>query len=91
MSESRRSPFPLRDFMGRVRTRFQIAGDAGVLALFAEDGNLQMVIGVLNVASEMEITPEWQALRMKMLSSVKHEQKLMAQNLANQAARKYEA
>ena len=90
MSDEKRTPFPIRAFMQRVNTVYKINGKEGVLALLAQENNLQMTLGILAVASEMEPHPEWQAMRMKMLSSVKHEQKLMSQSLIHDAARKYE-
>ena len=91
MSEEKRTPFPIRAFMQRVNTVHKIHGKEGVLTLFAQEDNLQMILGILAVASEMEPHPEWQAMRMRMLSSVKHEQKLISQNLITEAARKYES
>jgi len=89
MSDPKLSPFPVRSFMQTVRSTSQLHGDAGVVQLLSE--NLPMVLGILSVASEMELTPEWQATRMRMLSSVKFEQKIMAKNLANETASRYEA
>lgn len=82
------SPFPLRDFFGRLQTAHQIGGDAAILIVIEQ--NVPMLMGILAVASEMEITPEWQATRMRMLSQAQHDQKLAAKSLAEIAARRYE-
>jgi hypothetical protein len=85
-----RSPFPVRDFFGRLQNAHKLAGDAGVQAMLCNEGHTQMLMGILAVASEMEITPEWQATRMRMWSAAKHDQSITAKDLVTRAALRYE-
>ena len=87
------SPFPLRDFFQRLQQAFDLAGDAGILDVLRRDNNVLELIGMLAVASEMEVTPEWQALRMRMWSAAQAGGAAMkdtATALINEAASRYE-
>lgn len=87
------SPFPLRDFFRRLQTAHGIAGDAGVLDVLRRDNNVQMLMGILAVASEMEPTPEWQGLRMRMWSAAQAGGAAIADTakaIANENAARYE-
>jgi len=87
------SPFPIRNLMSRIRIAHDLNGNEGVLALLRRDNTLQEVLGILSVASEAELMPEWQGLRMRMLSAVKAGEaaaKDTAKALANEAAARYE-
>jgi len=88
--DAKRSPFPLRDWFGQLQTYHKLHGDAGVMAFLQQGDNLRQMIGILAVASEMEITPEWQATRMRMWSQAKHDQQFAARDLASRAAQRYE-
>lgn len=90
MNDPKRSPFPVRDFFGQLQRIHKINGNGAVLQWLSLEDNLVFFIGVLAVASEMEMTPEWQGVRMKMWSQASHDQKRAAADLANIAASRYE-